>query len=140
MEISKLTRTQKWIGIIIVSSLLIAGLSQTIYRFLYLKELKICKKQIGTCTIYNTNYMYIKTSGLWVSYWFNVNGQIFKDRSNLGLIYKDTLKDILIGKQFPVVYCRQDPSKSEVLISPEFFQKFGYPFPDSLLWLHNYLK
>lgn len=45
-----------------------------------------------------------------------------------------------VGKTFPVAYNPSKPSESSILITPKDFSRYGYPFPDSLKWVLQYLK
>lgn len=45
---------------------------------------------------------------------------------------------IFIGKTFPVILNKKEPSESRMLIYPKDFEDFGYMFPDSLTWVKKY--
>jgi len=47
--------------------------------------------------------------------------------------------NLFIGKTFPVLFSPKTKN-SELLISPEDFEKFRIIFPDSLLWILKYKK
>jgi hypothetical protein len=49
-------------------------------------------------------------------------------------------RDSLFKRSFPAVYVPNNPSISSLLITPDDFKKFGYDFPDSLVWILPYLK
>ena len=90
--------------------------------------------------VYETNYLYIKTSGLWVYYSYIVGRKKYSGRSNLGLIYTEDFKNVLIGKEFPVTYCITEPEISSILIVPENFVNYGYDFTDTLNWVLTYRR
>ncbi|UAY54276.1 hypothetical protein [Arachidicoccus terrestris] len=78
-----------------------------------------------------------RTSGFWIDYTLEVNGEKFKN-SSLYDIYKLTVpmvRKYFIGKTFPAAYYPSNPSNSHLLILPEDFENFGYKFPDSLSWV-----
>ena len=49
------------------------------------------------------------------------------------------MKDKIIYHHFPVIYNKDDPEDNVMLITPEDFQSFNIPFPDSLLWIKGLL-
>lgn len=130
---------KKSLIIIGISSLLI-GISQNIYWYYFYRKLNKCKKSLSSCFVYETNYIYIKTSGLWVYYSYQIDGKSYRDRCNLGLDYEDELEQALLYKTFPLLYCNQSPGIGTPLITPKLFKEYGYYFPDSLKWVEDYKK
>ncbi|WPQ66305.1 hypothetical protein SIO70_15700 [Chitinophaga sancti] len=45
--------------------------------------------------------------------------------------------DDFVGKTFPVIYEKENPSNCELLLVPENFQQINMPFPDSLNWVRK---
>lgn len=71
-----------------------------------------------------------------IAYRYTVNNSTYKSTT----IYSEKKLSrenwgALINKSFPVVYHRKMKFLSVMLISPEDFQEFGVPFPDSLKWV-----
>lgn len=120
--------------------LILIGALQWIYNYRNKKELSACKRELSNCFVYETNYLYIKTSGLWVYYRYSVDNKNFEGRCNLGLEYEDELKKELLNKVFPVTYCRDKPHLSTVLILPKQFIDYGYTFPSSLKWVEGFKR
>lgn len=56
--------------------------------------------------------------------------------SNLNLITR--AKNDFIGRSFPVLFKKDDPSVNELLMSQVDFRRFNKPFPDSLRWVMEY--
>lgn len=54
-----------------------------------------------------------------------------------GTVYRD-LRNIIVGKTFPLVYDSLNPKTNAILIFPKSFRKYEVPFPDSLRWVLNY--
>ncbi len=44
------------------------------------------------------------------------------------------------GKYFPVVYYKENPKHSILLVAPRDFVKWGIPYPDSLSWTYECTK
>lgn len=112
---------------------------QIIYRFVYKYEMNNCKQVIGSAMVYNVDYVPGRTTGLWVSYSFVVNGKTYGDRTNLGVGLADTLETLLLNRKFAVIYCDNNPNRSDILITPEYFKKYNIPFPDSLHGILRYI-
>lgn len=66
-------------------------------------------------------------------YNFFYNNKIYIQEGGSGI----RKKNLFIGKYFPVIFSPKSKN-SELLISPEDFEKFDIPFPDSLKWVLKY--
>lgn len=135
-----ISKKEKKIWIIIGIGLIAFAIFQSVKKYSFDKELHRCNKILSQSYIYETNYIYVKTSGLWVYYRYGVKGKSFSNRSNLGLGYSNELKSELLNKIVPLIYCKESPNISSVLITPEQFKEYGYSFPDSLAWIKDYKK
>lgn len=78
-----------------------------------------------------------RTSGFWIDYTLEVNGERFENSSlyDIDELTIPMVRKYFIGKTFPAAYYPSNPSNSHLLILPEDFEKFGYKFPDSLNWV-----
>lgn len=51
------------------------------------------------------------------------------------------IRKVIIGKSFPVAYQKYWYGyEQNMLITPEDFELYGHPFPDSLKWILSYMK
>lgn len=99
-----------------------------------------CNRSILIARIVKTNYIYIKTSGLLVYYNFELGDKRYDGPCNIGMNYSYELKNELLYKSIPIIYCAENPDINCTLITPEQFNQFGYYFPDSLNWIENFRK
>jgi hypothetical protein len=119
---------------------LIIAICQQIYWFYVRRTFKSCTKAIVTGFVTDANYHHIKSIGLWVDYQFEINGKIFEERKNIGGDYYPRLAAELINKQFPVAYCKSDPSISKILIAADAYEEAKLQRGDSVLWVEEYRK
>jgi hypothetical protein len=75
-----------------------------------------------------------KSSVMLFDYEFQYNGRWFKNDSPSGV----TNPEEFVGKMFPV-YFSPKTDRSEILITPRHFGRYGLPYPDSLEWVRRYL-
>lgn len=129
----------RW-GLVAFIILIFIGLTQSYYRFNSKSQIHSCIKLITIGNVTETNYIYIKTSGLWVYYQFRHRGKEYKNRCNIGLGYRYELRHKLLYKSIPVIYCNSNPNINSALITPEQFNEYGYKFPDSLNWIVKFQK
>ena len=76
-------------------------------------------------------------------------------KSGFSLVYKYKVNNIVyigeeavfsncrekfIGKYFPVVYYKENPKHSILIVSFKDFQKWNLPYPDSLKWTYECTK
>lgn len=66
-------------------------------------------------------------------YKYSVNGVEYK-KTDAHTFYKVNFSNFK-NKRIPVVYQKNKPNRSYLLLSPNHFAKLGQPFPDSLKWL-----
>lgn len=135
-----LNKTRYSIFFVIGVFLILVAAGKSLYNYFYEGKLLNCSKELSVGMVYETNYLYIKTSGLWVYYSYMIDKKRYTGRSNLGLNYKDELKRVLVGKKFPIIYCVDKPRVSSMLIIPENYRNYGYAFPDTLNWVLNYRR
>jgi hypothetical protein len=50
------------------------------------------------------------------------------------------MKDLLLGKQFPVVYGTKDPSAGTMLLSQDYADRFKYQLPDTVRFYDSVLN
>lgn len=73
--------------------------------------------------------------GYSMTYEYKINNQLYEGMSQK-IFYCD-FETTFKGKYFPIVYSTKNPEKSIILISPRDFKRWGYEFPDSLMWVKN---
>jgi hypothetical protein len=109
--------------------------------FLYFKD-RMQKNRLKTeGTIVNgmvDSMSYAVKTGCFVQYHFSVNGVKYEGESKIYVQYAKS--QILIGKSFPVLCLKQDPSRNAILITPQNFDYYDLTFPDSLKWVIEYQK
>lgn len=73
-----------------------------------------------------------------VAFHFEINGKLHYDQQN----YSDlgALTQKILNKSFPVIYDSTDVTYNELLITPEDFEAYKMPYPDSLKWVLKYRK
>lgn len=52
----------------------------------------------------------------------------------------EKLKSKLIYHHFPVIYNKENPDENAILITPEDFESFAVPYPDSLNWVKSLIE
>ena len=75
-----------------------------------------------------------------LKYTFEVNGEIHESFAYATNLSKNTCTEKFVGKTFTVLYEKEDVDNNAMLLSPETFQYFQIPFPDSLKWVLPYYK
>ena len=75
-----------------------------------------------------------KSSVMQFDYEFVYKGKVYKSDSPAGV----TNSSEFIDKVFPVRYSPKT-SRSEILITPRHFKRYGLEYPDSLEWVKKYL-
>ena len=103
------------------------------------------KKNHKLGTAYTFDFSYGgrgNSGGIWIDYIINLKSKEYKGSSRYLTrdITYDNCRSFIINKTFPVVYSPSNPSVSSILITPNDFSNFGYPFPDSLKWVLHYFK
>jgi hypothetical protein len=92
-------------------------------------DLKI-KGVISNATIIGDSFM----KGSNIKYYFNNEKYLTPTGLGSSKIQK------LVGKQFPIIYLKEDESVNYLLILKSDFDKFNLPYPDSLKWVCDSLK
>lgn len=70
------------------------------------------------------------------SYEFCVEGKMYKGENAFPrIVIKKGYS--LVSKTFPVAYERGNADNCELLMSPQDFEVFNLPFPDSLEWIRD---
>lgn len=131
-------RVEKSIVWVLIAIIIIGIFRVQINGYYYNQKLEKCNFITTDCRISHTKYIYIKNIGLHVWYYYVVNGRKYKKEENLGLYYQDTMKDILLNKTLPIVYCEDNPKYCILLLDANDLKKFGLELPDSLNWTENY--
>jgi hypothetical protein len=73
-----------------------------------------------------------------VAYTFLFRGNDYNCETTVMGIYLLDFNSEFIGKHFPVIYLPENPKNSEILITPDRFERFGISFPDSLKWVRRF--
>ena len=92
-------------------------------------ELKI-KGVISNATIIGDSFM----KGSHIKYYFN--DERYSTPTGLG----SSKIQKLVGKQFPIIYLKENEKRNDILIFKSDFDKFNLPYPDSLKWVCDSLK
>jgi hypothetical protein len=95
---------------------------------------EILKKPIvatGLVTSIRSKYKH----GYEISYEFLVDN--VKHGSTASSSKYESIKNIIVGKRFPVIFNRDEISFNEILIMPEDFNNYDMAFPDSLAWVRR---
>lgn len=79
-----------------------------------------------------------KSANTYVNYIYTVNGKTYKGSSGTNLNY-GTYRVALNDARFPVLYSSIDTETSVILISPNDFEKYNIPIPDSLSYVKNFI-
>jgi len=82
-------------------------------------------KVVRTYSLYNFDFS------------FEVNGIAFFTSSKVGLPKNMIGTDLLLGRKFPVIYQKSNPSNAIILVTKGDFELFDITFPDSLQWLYK---
>lgn len=69
----------------------------------------------------------------YIHYIFNADSKTYNSESPYPE-FKSNIETELIDKKFPVIYIKDNPMESEIVISRAKFKRFGLSFPDSLSW------
>jgi hypothetical protein len=82
----------------------------------------------------------VKTAAdnFWVKYSYTLQNTTYRSTAQISGIFFRDFKREFIHKSFPVIYLPSHPQKSEVLITPDRFERFGINFPDTLKWVRQY--
>jgi hypothetical protein len=71
-----------------------------------------------------------------LTYKYTVGNKNYKNFAST-TIYKCRFDNTFKGKYFPVLYSEKNPQKSFMLLIPQDYKNWGYPFPDSLNWVKD---
>ena len=82
-----------------------------------------------------------KSNGKWIRYFFHFKGQEINGRVRDNFNYKcNRLEDDYLKKQVPIVFDSLKPEINFILFHKRDYVYFGYPIPDSMNWLFNYIE
>jgi hypothetical protein len=103
---------------------------------LYLKDIKDKNRlenngKLVSGVVESTSYT--TRTGCYVKYSFTVGNTMFEGESRVAIQYSHS--KILLHRSFPVLYHKDDPSISSILITREDFKYYNLNFPDSLSWV-----
>ncbi|WP_343745153.1 hypothetical protein [Chitinophaga sp.] len=126
--IRKITKT---IPYVLASALVVAMI------FALVRSNRLSNNNIVTTARISSFSRDYKGSGGTVFYEFSVAGQMYARSNGYARIDSDS-GYLLVGKTFPVVYEPGHPANSMILLSPDRFEAFHVPFPDSLNWIRSY--
>ncbi len=86
----------------------------------------------GTAEI--TDFHKALNEGVWTRYEYKINSKVYTRNENTGSpLYKN--KEMFIGKVFPILYSKENPQVSYILILNRDYEGLGLMRPDSLAWL-----
>lgn len=96
------------------------------------------KKMINENTVYaigSINDIYYDRFSQKLNYSFKVNNNSYSETisKNLGNSRSDW--DKIKEQKWPIIYSKNDPSKSDILIKKNDFEKWKLSIPDSLMWI-----
>jgi len=102
------------------------------------KEHAIAIAQIYSCTAGGRG----NGGGLFIDFKISVNGNDYyaSSRYLTSILSAADCESHFLGKTFPAVYNLKNPSLANLLIFPEDFALYNYPFPDSLKWVLQYKR
>ena len=77
--------------------------------------------------------------GTWIDFTINVNAKTYSGTTRFltSELSGTTIEKYLLHKTVPAVYSPENPSISHLLLRPKDFERWGYQFPDSLLWVEH---
>lgn len=95
------------------------------------------KSGYGICkgTVTGGKYVY-RPAAYNLLYSYSVDNMVFNDNSHIS-IHKNYFK-YFVGRDFPVIYSKGNPRKSQLLIFPRHFDAWNLDFPDTLEWVKQY--
>ena len=129
--------------------ILIVSLIILLVALLVLRQIKSYKSNdslrkmgrlVNDATIISVNKRAGRASTLDVKYSYKIQTQTCESESEIDGIYFQDFKKEFITKSFPVIYLPDRPNRSEILITPDRFVRFGVDFPDSLKWVRDFWK
>jgi hypothetical protein len=83
-----------------------------------------------------TDELHSSSSGVFLRYEYSVEGEKYIGSSET--IY--FCYGLFVGKVFPVIYHKEHPNISAILVDPRDFENFNVEFPDSLVWVYDCFK
>lgn len=88
----------------------------------------------NNCLIHEIGSMH-RTSATVFRYRYYINGVKYSNKISLGIKFQPHGSSYLMNRTLPVVYEKDNPNNSWLLIKPTDFEYFNLPFPDSLKWI-----
>ncbi len=98
-----------------------------------------CDYEIVSCKVYDVTFA-IKPPSYGISYKYTLGDIGDEDYDTEPNIYKPEIKNFLLGKNIPLLICKDKPKYQEILLAPEDFEVRNLPYPDSLRIYMEYLK
>jgi|GEM_PF-5798570 len=120
-------------GIILGVSILYGSFFKKDYRI----DLKKKNTEIGIGKI-TREYIPTKSMSHSLTYKFDYAGKQFSKGRNITGVLNSPHR--FVNKFFPVVFSKDDPAESAILITPDDFAFFDRDFPDSLSWVIQWVK
>ena len=120
---------RNWVGLILIISLIIGLI---IYRIIAQNDLKR-NGIIVQAKILSVNFGGKASGGFQCLIKYKGDEKELPSPSSLA-----NAKTYFIGKVFPAMYAHKT-NTLEILITPQDFEKFNIPFPDSLKWVMPYV-
>ena len=68
-------------------------------------------------------------------YIYHIDGKKYSNKIYLGIKFQSHGSSYLMDRTLPIVYEKDNPDNSWLLIKPEDFEYFDLRFPDSLNWI-----
>ena len=88
---------------------------------------------VGEIREINASY---RTSDLWsFRYSYTINGKKYSNKIYLNYKFRTHGSSYLMNRTLPVIYEKDNPKNSWLLIRPTDFEYFNLQFPDSLNWI-----
>lgn len=75
--------------------------------------------------------------GIWIDFTYTIKGEKYNSSSRFltSELQSSTIEKYMLYKTLPAIYNPANPSNAILLVQPKDFERFGYPFPDSLNWV-----
>lgn len=74
-----------------------------------------------------------------LSYYFLVKGIQYEFFYLSDEFKRDSIQK-LVNKKIPVIFISSDPSRCDLLVSPDDYHRYSETMPDSMRWILSYLK
>ena len=128
----------------VLIAFIFAFLLYALFSFLYndLYSIRYKKKKLKENFLIANSGMIISCgkrvrtyNGYAIQFRYKIDDIDYEKRQYESFDFKSGYKYSLLSKNLPVIYDRLDHSNAFILISPDDFEYFEIPFPDSLQWI-----